>query len=26
VDTGLVTVQADLKALEMRTPPTCPRS
>lgn len=26
VDTGLVTVQADLKSLEMRTSPTCPRS
>jgi hypothetical protein len=26
VDTGLVTVTADLTALEMRKPPTCPRS
>lgn len=26
VDTGLVTVQADLKALEMRPSPSCPRS
>jgi hypothetical protein len=26
VETGLVTVTADLQALEMRKPPTCPRS
>jgi hypothetical protein len=26
VDTGLVTVTGDLTALEMRKPPTCPRS
>jgi hypothetical protein len=26
VDTGLVTIMADLTALEMRKPPTCPRS
>jgi hypothetical protein len=26
VDTGLVTVTADLTALEMRKPPACPRS
>jgi hypothetical protein len=26
VDTGLVTVTADLAALEMRKPPNCPRS
>ena len=26
VETGLVTVTADLTALEMRKPPSCPRS
>ena len=26
IDTGLVTVTADLQALEMRPVPTCPRS
>ena len=26
VDTGLVTVTADLQALQMRPPPSCPRS